>query len=1173
MKCNRQYAIRNTLVLLLGCIGAVCFAQNTNSGDIRGTVTDATGAVIPGAMVVVRDVDKGVVKTYVTNGAGLYDTGSITPDHYLITFTRDGFDSFVRGPITLDVSTQTVDAKLSVGSTDQKVVVTSDVPLLSTESGSLDATLSADTIAQLPQTNLGADWENFIVLLPGAAGAPENANSASNPSQNASINGNLPFNSILADGATTTLPSSENSDVTIFETTAEVKISSNGFSAQYGQGGIIYNQITKGGTNQFHGAGYEYFSNDALNAFAYQFGATGVQLPRLRFNNFGFAVGGPILHNKAFFFFDFDKTINNTINRSYETLPLAQNAAIAKGDFTGPGFPTIYDPTTQTIQYTGSHTYTLSAGSKTPTVTQQCPCVIRQSFADEYHNGNRIPTNLVNPVSLNFQNVLNTLATNATLQPANVGRSQTLQGVVTNNYAYVTPGISPFTKFFGRLDYDINSKNRFTASVTEGDNPGYYFGSTVCPINCESEDVSRHNAEVSDVWSRSSNFTNEARFGFTDQLNFFLPATLNRGFSGRLGYRLAKVDLLPGFGPGSNVSGFGTGNTSPFIFKEFVYDPSDVVTLVRGRHVIHFGGEFLISLSDSTQYGYLNAGTPGFGGDYTSQGGSITRGADTGIGNGFSYADFLLGQLNSYSASETPEYGARTKSPQLFVQDDWKLRPNLTVNLGLRYQIHTGWSEVKGNEAVFDPTVTNPANKSPGALWYGFSKANGRGQLIAPNYNIWLPRVGASWQPLPNTVIRGGFGVYTSTLSIDTYGAGLGAAFGSSGNISDLTSGICPVADIDGDGSTPDTHDPGCGVITNGKNYNTLSPNAAYVSSPTTPNALNGQTVNYNQFHTPLPKNLQWNLDLQRQIGQNYSFDIAYVGNHGYDLSFPVDLNQVPESQLGPNDINNKPYPIYQNINGSTNNAISNYNALQAQISRRLKSGFQFNVNYVWSHFLDDLDSAGFGAREGYQNYQNAFNPHDNYSNGNFDIRNQLKGQVIYQLPFGRGKAFLNNNLLLDELVGGWQVSSVWVVAGGNPIGITTGNNNSSNNQSGGYTQEANLVPGANLKLPGSTKSKLNEYYNLSALTVPAPYTYGNFLRNTVYGPGVLNFAASLGKTFDVWPDRGVKMQIRADAGNVLNHPSFGQPGNNAIGNGESANITSTTVGGRQIQLYGRISF
>jgi hypothetical protein len=161
--------------------------------------------------------------------------------------------------------------------------------------------------------------------------------------------------------------------------------------------------------------------------------------------------------------------------------------------------------------------------------------------------------------------------------------------------------------------------------------------------------------------------------------------------------------------------------------------------------------------------------------------------------------------------------------------------------------------------------------------------------------------------------------------------------------------------------------------------------------------------------------------------------------------------------------------------------------------------------------------------------------------------------------------------LLADEVLGGWQLSSTFVVQGGNPIGITTGTNNSSNNQSGDNTQYANLV--GNYKLPGSTKSRLNEWYNLDAFAVPAPFTYGNFRRNIVRGPGLSEINASLGKTFDVWPERGVKLQIRADATNVVNHPSFGQPGNNAIGNGQSAQITSTTVGGRGMQLYGRISF
>ena len=1152
----------HVLVSLLSITSAV-FAQNTNSGDLRGTVTDPTGAVIPGVKVEVRDVDKGVVKTYVTNGAGLYDTGSITPDHYLLTFTMAGFGTFVRGPITLGASIQTIDAQLKAGST-QEVVVNTDVPLLNTETGSQEATLTSEVMSQLPQTNLGADWEIFTVLLPGAAGAPENASSASNPGQVAAINGNLPFESMLADGATTTLPMSMNSDVTIFETTSEVKISTSAFSAQYGQGGIIYNQITKGGTSRFHGAGYEYFSNNAFNANPYEFGTTGVQPPKLRFNNFGFAIGGPIVAHKLFFYFDFDKTINNTTHIGHETLPLGQNAAMANGDFTAPGMPTIYDPTTQTIQYTGNHTYTTSAGN----VTQQCPCVIRKSFAAEYGNGNRIPAAMISPVARNFQTLLLTLGNNAVQQPTNVGTSTIVQGVVTNNYAYSAPGINPFTKYFGRLDYDINSRNRLTISQTESDNPGLSFGQNVCPINCETEDVSRENAQISDVWSFSSTFQNEARMGFTDQLNFFGPETLGKGYPAMVGYKLAKADLIPGFGPGSSITGFSTGNTSPFIYKEFVYDPSDVVTLIRGRHVLHFGGEFLISLADSTQYGYLNAGTPSFGGLYTSQGGQITK--SSGKGDGFAYADFLLGQMSSYNASETPEYGARTKSPQLFIQDDYKLRPNLTVNLGLRYQIHTGWNEVKGNEAVFDPTVANPAG-GLGAMWYGFSKANGRSQLIAPSYNIWLPRIGFSWQPMKDTVIRGGWGIYASTLSIDTYGAGMGGAFGSSGGVNDTTNGICPVAQIDSDGSAPDTTDPGCGVVTNGKNYNTLTPNAAYLTAPTTANARNGQGVSYNQYHTPLPKNYQWNLSLERQLGQNYVATLTYVGNHGSNLSFPVDINQVPENMLSANDLGNKPYPLFNGITGSTNNAISNYNALQAQMTKRLTQGFQLNVNYTWSHFLDDLDSSGWGAREGFQNYQNAFDPAANYANSNFDIRNMFKGQAIYQLPLGRGKQFLNKNRLLDEVLGGWQVSGVWVIEGGNPMGITTGNNNSSNNQSGGYTQQANLV--GNIHLPGGTKSRLREWYNLNALAVPAPFTYGNFRRNQVYGPGVVNVAASVGKTFDVWPDRGVKLLFRADAGNVLNHASFGQPGNNAIGPGQTANITSTTVGGRQIQLYGRISF
>jgi hypothetical protein len=1140
-----------TLVFLLTATTAGLYAQNTNSGDIQGTVTDNSGAVIPGTTVTVTDVDKDVTRTYTTNSAGVFDTGSIVADHYKLTFTRPGFTSLVRGPITLAVGTTTLDAKLAVGSETQKVVVTTDIPLLNTSDGAITATLNSKTMEKLPQ--VGADWENFVVLLPGASGSPEQPNgiNSSNPQQVASINGNLPFDSMLQDGATTTLPMSQNADVTIFETTAEVKVQSSSFSAQSGVGDIIFNQITKGGAERFHGVGYEYFENDALNAAPYSFGQTNVTVPNLRYNNFGFSFSGPIIPRKMFFYFDFDKTDDHGTNApSFTTVP---TAALMSGDFTAAGLPTLYDPTTQTIQATGTHTYTTDSGQ---TFTQTCPCAIRQTFAAEYGNGNRIPATMLSPVAQKIQSYFPTANTSGNVS----------NGIAQNNYDYQSDSNNPFTKYFGRLDYDVSPRNHILISQTEGDNPQFGY-SPVCPINCGSEDVSRENAQISDVFTFSPTLTNEARFGYTNQLNFFVPSTLNQGFPATLGLAFSKADNFPGVG----ISGFyGLAAATNAVYKEHVYDPSDVVTLIRGKHILHFGGEFLINEANSTAWGNITAANINYSGQYTSINGLTSNAltSSTSSASGQAYADFLLGQTQGWSAGVTPEYGGRIKLPQLFVQDDYKLRPNLTINLGLRYQITTGWSDVHNNETVFDPAVTNPANGLPGAMWYEASHANGRTTLQAPLYHILLPRVGFSYQVNPVTVVRGGFGIYASTFSEDTYGAGLGNAFGSSGSLSDTTNGICPVVQLDSDGSTPDTADPGCGVGA----YNFGSINSKYLTAPTTADARNGQSVSYNAYHTPAPTNYQYTLDVQRQLGTNFVADIAYVGNHGKNLNFPVDINQVPENLLSSNDVQSKPYPIYNQISGSTNNAISNYNALEAQVTKRMTQGLEFNVNYTWSHFLDDQDSSGWGSRGGDQNYQNAFDPSANYGNSNFDIRNMFKGQAIYQLPFGHGKMFLNSNYLLDLALGGWQASGTFVVQGGNPIMITTGNNNTSNNQSGGYTQFANLA-GDIHDVPGGKLNRLNEWYNIGALEVPAANTYGDFRRNTVFGPGLSEFNFSLGKTFDLVPERNVQLEFRADADNVLNHASFGQPGNNAVGQGQSARITGTTVGGRTMQLYGRVSF
>jgi len=1133
--------------------GILCYAQSTNSGDIRGTVTDQSGAVIPGVTVTVQDVDKQVTRTFTTDGAGLFDTGSIVPDHYLLTFTKPGFETLVRGPLTLVVGIQGLNVQLAVGKAEQKIVVNTNVPLLNTESGAQEDTLVAGTMDQLPQAGIGAvaDWENFIWLQPGAAGTPENASSAVAPNGGqVSVNGNLPYETYLADGATTTLPMSQNSNVTIFETTSEVEISNNAFSAQYGIGNTVYNQITKGGSEQFHGEGYEYFQNNAMDAVPYDFGGN-AKVPVLRFNNFGFNVGGPVLRHRMFFFFDYDKTIDNGgAAIGFETVP---NSALEGGDFTGAGLPTLYDPTTQTLQQTGTYTYTTPVGP----YTQTCPCVIRKTFLSEYGT-NAIPSSMIDAVAKKVQ----------AYYPSSNTPGQVTSGIAENNFTYNTPSTNPYIKYFGRLDWDITPSNRLTISETDTDNPATYLNQGICPINCQSGDVSNDNAQVSDVWTFSPNLINEVRLGFTDQLNFFQPYTLNQGYPGKLGWQFAKADNFP------NVSindFYELGSQSNAVYKEFVFDPSDVVSLIHGRHVLHFGGEFLINRADSTAWGNINAGTVNYNGDYTSMNGqtAVTLPSKQTYSSGMGYADFLLGQTQSWSAQVTPEFGGRWKSPQLFVQDDFKMRPNLTLNLGLRYEIETGWSEVKGNEAAFDPTVTNPANGSLGAMWYGFSHANGRTTLQAPKYDIILPRVGFSWEMMPRTVLRGGFGVYAASWSEDTYGAGMGNAFGSNGNYGDTTNGLCPIVQLSGDGTTPDTTDPGCGV----GSFDSTSLNSKYITSPTTPDALNGTNVSYNEYHTPVPRNYQWSLAMQRQFGPNYVVELTYVGNHGSDLNLGTDLdiNQVPEDKLGPNDLSDEPYPLFQQIEGSTNNGVSNYNALEGVLTKRVSQGLEFSANYTWSHFLDDQDSSGWGSRGGWQNYQNAYDPGANYSNSNYDIRNMLKGYAVYDLPVGKGRMFLNNNTAVDEVIGGWQLAGTFVVQGGNPISITTGNNNSSNNQSGSYTQFANLV--GNYKLSGSTKSRLNEWYNLSALAVPAPYTYGDFRRNIVYGPGLSDVNGQLSKNFNLWPERGVQLHIEGEAFNVLNHPSFGQPGNNAIGPGESAQITGVTVGGRTLMLYGKISF
>ncbi|HXP11301.1 MAG TPA: carboxypeptidase-like regulatory domain-containing protein [Acidobacteriaceae bacterium] len=1128
-------------VFLAGSFGAA-FGQATNAGDISGTVTDTSGAAIPGATVTVTNIETGVTQTYTTNAAGVYDTSSIVAGNYKVTFSKDGFSTLVRSSVTIPVGPTTLNAPLDVGTVNSQVVVNTDVPLLNTESGAITTTMSAQTLAQLPQvSSIGQDWSSFNILQPGAAGAPGGnqgvVGSGTSNGTMLAVNGNLPFSTVLADGAETTLPASANSDIVVQEDIQEVQTSSSAFSAQYGVGGILYNQITKGGGDRFHGSAYEYFQNTALNANNYTFGAN-TATPVIHFHEFGGTIGGPIIRQKFFFFFNYEHIIDNGgTAASFFTVP---TAAELSGNFAG--LPTIYDPASTTVfQQTGTYTY---PGESKPTA---CPCISRTAFPN-----NQIPTDRFDPVAKSIQAYFPKPNTTGTIS----------NGQVQNNYTYTAPNTNPFTKFFGRLDYNLTANNKLNGSVTEGNNPGKTFGPGLCPIGCQSGDVSRVNSQVTDVWSINSHVTNEVRMGYTNQLNFFVPYTLDKGYPAKLGWQFAKSDNFPNI----NITNFDNGPNGNTVlssqinavYKEHAFDPSDVVTMVIGKHVLHFGGEFLIYQNNSTAWGNLNAGTMDYTGQYTqAYVGSTTTGAP--------YADFLLGQTQNWSANETPEYGGREKLPQMFVQDDYKISPNLTLNLGLRYQIQTGWSEVKGNEASFDPTVQNATSNSLGAIWFGSTHANGRTHLQKPVYDTFLPRVGFAYLLNPRTTITGGFGLFAYNWSNDQYGGGMGQAFGSKGSVNDNTNGLAPVVILSGSGST-----------------------LPYVSNSTAPDAYNGQSFNFNAYHEPVGGSYQWNLRAQREIGNNLVAQLGYVATHGHNLPFQVDINQVPQALLSANDQGSRPFPQFGSLNTSgtpaNENAISNYNSLQAVIEKRMSQGLNLNFSYVWSHFLSDNDSAGWGSHGGATQIQNSFVPSANYGNSNFDIRNAFRGYGIYELPFGKGRQFLNNSTLLDEVIGGWQLAGTLIVQSGQPFtAVMASGTNSYSLAGNNFNWFPNVIGNPKLQNRGP-----NQWFNEAAFAVPAAGTFGNERRNQLTGPAYNSVNLGLGKTFSF--TEGIHLEVRADSNNAFNHPSFQLPNPNltvcpssgtlpsgcsnygAIATGTST-ITNLTGLGRTVQLSAHLTF
>ena len=1089
------------LVLLLAASAGQVFAQAVNAGEIRGTVTDPSGAMVPGVNIAILNTQTGVRTDVVSNESGIYDALSILPGNYTVTFAKEGFARLVRQGIDLRIQVITLNAQLTVGASSQSVEVTAQASLLRTEGAEQGATLQSDVIAQLP--NVGQNWTNFTQTLAGVTGSGVNI----------SVNGAQHYEmAFYADGGNVILPRSNNMDyLSNFESIEQVEIITSNFNAQYGSGTAVFNQISKSGTNRFHGSAYEYDQNNFFNARSFFQKEVG----RTRWNNYGGSVGGPIRRDKLFFYVNYDTTMNRSVSQGYTTYPTAD---MRNGDFSYAGFMNgdgtarlVYDPNS------------LLNGVRTP------------------YPQNKIPQASLDPLAKKLQAFMPLPNTVPGVLDSHYVPLSNQAGVISNNYYYTRMGKSHPYKYMFKADYNITASNRLSASATRSMSVTATDATfnELWPLNINDSINGGLAAQVTDVWTISPTIVNEFRTSLIRQSIRNTPASKGKGFIAQLGINYALADVFPTVSIGGPLGGASLNSGTSATMGETTYAPSDTLTWIHGRHIIKAGGQYERNADNGGDWGDINPVQYNFNPTFTA---SAPGNSTSGLG----YADFLTGQVSGWAAKLSPVVGIRMRAAQMFVQDDFKIRPNLTLSLGVRYEIQGGWGEVGNRLASFDPTITNPATNTLGAMWYAGN--NGRNTLQKSVYNTVLPRVGFAWTPQPKWSIRGAVGMFSYRWGADIYAVGAvrsPTAFYTTGSMSE-SDHIHPVFILSNPNPTLTLFVPS--------------------SATRTPQALNGQGVADFPYDTPASKVYSWSFAVQRQLPQEIVAEVSYVGNTGTNLSFPRDLNQLPESKLGQG-LTARPYPNFQSVGAMIFDGASNYHGLQMALRKRFSKGISLDANYTWSKNLNNVDSGGSADTTlgGNRLYQRAYSPDLNYGISTSNVPSMFKMVAAYELPLGRGKKLLGRGGPLDLVLGGWRVSGVFIKQSGYPFMPSVSGTNLSGQLYGG-TWYPNRTGNGALADP-----TIYKWFDPSAFAIPASNTFGNSGRNILRGPGRTTFDFSMGKNFGLFRE-GMQLQLRFDANNILNHPCFSNP-NSTIGSTSAGIISGTSVGGRFLQLGARLQF
>jgi hypothetical protein len=1080
------------LSLVLLWFAALVGAQ-TFSGTIEGIVKDSSGALAPAVKVTITNADTGVEIKTVTNGVGNYLASFLNSGNYSATFEKDGFEKTVVKDLTLDMNGKLrVDALLKTGSVQDSIVVTDTAVDVNKVTPDIGTHIGSDDLINLPES--GSEF-TIIKIFPGMSGSSPNYSNINN----ISLAGGRPdTNPIIVDG----LPSNMGADDTYGlvptpDSTEELQVLTQPFSAQYGQtgGGVILTN-TKAGTSTLHGSLFEYNTNQHFDALDF-FSSANTQKPVSIQNYFGGSLGGPVYipklfdgrKKRTFFFTDWEDTLiagNKLVNQDVAT------PQELSGNFAGPTPQntqvTIYDPLT-----------TSTSGGKT----------VRSPFPND-----TIPANRLDPVGAKI----------ASYYPG-----PNCQYLTFN---YCTDPASWHTNLYNadRVDQNIGDNDRLWFRYGS-DAPTSHlvtiFDNAANPSTLNGWKDWHGAATWSHIFSPS--LTSELRAGFVQEDNFTTPPVGDVSSLGLAGVPLTQFPSVAV----SSYYGLGTSSYSRTRDRHWILN--DAMNWQKGRHNIQFGGEYMRYLDHNFSPGVLS-GSYSFTGTFTSL---------PGVGaTGSGLADLLLGVPATTSISTNNyEFRYLTNYASLYVQDDYKLTPKLTVNFGLRWEFDGPTSEMNGQNYTFNPNLVDPTTGRLGAIQ--FAGINGAPSHFVPNdYRGFLPRAGFAYSLFKNTVLRGGFGIYQLP------------------SIGFVTNGQTSKYSVAATFSSPDGVTPAYQLDQGVPAYSyNVGPNGLpnIVSSLAKPTA----TVQMQQLTGVIPYNEEWSLSLQQQLPRNWFGEIDYQGSRGVHLPVTFNINQIAPTADCCFGVANaqslRPYPQWLNINASVDRGNANYNALLVKVQHYWKNGMSAVFSYTWAKSMDDVDAS---ARADAVAVQNAYNLKAQYGIAGIDIPQRFTSAFVYNLPFGRGGKLATGIPVVSYILGHWEASGLVQMQDGYPYNVTQANT------LGLFSgaQYATTVGNPNIARGNRT---VQEWFNPAAFAITPQDQLGNTARASFFGPGQNNFDLAVQRIFPV--KERLQFKLRVDMFNAFNHPQFSNL-NTTITSPAFGSVTSD-LGPRVMDVSGRLTW